>query len=207
MQHREANGDAPPFCTIVRHPLVRTKLALLHAPTTDPALFRQVAHELAMMLAYEATSSLRTADGSFGREALAERVAIVPVMRGGLGIAPAMLQMLPTASVMHVGIFREASSAQPVEYYNRLPRTAAFDVVFVLDAQIKTGNTAEAAVAMVREMSGPPRVVLVTLTAQREGLDALRTAHPDVRVYTAAIEEGPSCLGDATDRFFGATPE
>jgi uracil phosphoribosyltransferase len=140
---------------------------------------------------------------------LADRIGLVPILRAGLGMVDAMLELMPTAQVWHLGLFRDERTLQPVEYYNKLPDSATVDVCLILDPMLATGGSATAAIEVLKNW-GATRIKLLNLIAAPEGVAAVERAHPDVPVYTAALdrqlnEKGyimPG-LGDAGDRQFG----
>ena len=201
---------------VADHPLVLHKLARLRHRDTPSPEFRTLVHEIAQALFYEATRDLRLnattvptplADAP-GWE-FAEKVGIVPVLRAGLGMADAMLDALPEATVWHLGLYRDHATLKPVTYYNKLPADHGLDLALVLDPMLATGGSAIAAIDILRK-AGVPRVKFVGLIAAPEGVAALRAAHPDVPAYLAAVDERLNeigyivpGLGDAGDRQFG----
>jgi uracil phosphoribosyltransferase len=142
-------------------------------------------------------------------EELADRIGLIPILRAGLGMVDAMLELMPTAQVWHLGLFRDERTLRPVEYYNKLPDSATVDLCLILDPMLATGGSASAAIDVLKRW-GAIRIKLVNLIAAPEGVDAVTKAHPDVEIYTAALdrqlnEKGyimPG-LGDAGDRQFG----
>ena len=145
-------------------------------------------------------------------EELADRIGLIPILRAGLGMVDAMLELMPTAEVWHLGLFRDERTLRPVEYYNKLPDSATVDLCLILDPMLATGGSATAAIEVLKRWGAvtPVRIKLVNLIAAPEGVAAVTTAHPDVEIYTAALdrqlnEKGyimPG-LGDAGDRQFG----
>jgi uracil phosphoribosyltransferase len=201
---------------VSRHPAVQHKLALLRATTTEPKKFRELVREISWLVGYEALADARVkairvqtpleeTDGV----KLADRIGLVPILRAGLGMVDAMLELMPTAQVWHLGLFRDERTLQPVEYYNKLPDSATVDVCLILDPMLATGGSATAAIEVLKNW-GATRIKLLNLIAAPEGVAAVEEAHPDVPVYTAALdrqlnEKGyimPG-LGDAGDRQFG----
>jgi uracil phosphoribosyltransferase len=201
---------------VSRHPAVQHKLALLRATTTEPKKFRELVREVSWLVGYEALADARVkairvqtpleeTDGV----KLADRIGLVPILRAGLGMVDAMLELMPTAQVWHLGLFRDERTLQPVEYYNKLPDSATVDVCLILDPMLATGGSATAAIEVLKNW-GATRIKLLNLIAAPEGVAAVEQAHPDVPVYTAALdrqlnEKGyimPG-LGDAGDRQFG----
>lgn len=206
-----------PSVTVLDHPLLRHKLTLLRDRTTPTALFRQVAREVSLLMAYEVTRDLPLEPVAIEtplEPMQAERVAgkklcIISILRAGNGILDGMLDLIPSARVGHIGLFRDPATLQPVEYYRKFPRDLANRLAIVVDPMLATGNSAQAAVAAVKQ-AGVRQIRFVCLLAAPEGLTALTRAHPDVAVFTAAVDRGldghgyirPG-LGDAGDRFYG----
>jgi uracil phosphoribosyltransferase len=198
------------------HPAVQHKLALLRAETTEPKKFRELVREISWLVGYEALADARLRETRVQTPLeetdgvkLADRIGLVPILRAGLGMVDAMLELMPTAQVWHLGLFRDERTLQPVEYYNKLPDSATVDLCLILDPMLATGGSATAAIAVLKEW-GATRIKLINLIAAPEGVQAVEAAHPDVPVYTAALdrqlnEKGyimPG-LGDAGDRQFG----
>jgi uracil phosphoribosyltransferase len=142
-------------------------------------------------------------------EELADRIGLIPILRAGLGMVDAMLELMPTAEVWHLGLFRDEKTLRPVEYYNKLPDSATVDLCLILDPMLATGGSATAAIEVLKKW-GAVRIKLVNLIAAPEGVEAVTKAHPDVEIHVAALdrqlnEKGyimPG-LGDAGDRQFG----
>jgi uracil phosphoribosyltransferase len=201
---------------ISSHPLVRHKMTLLRDQRTEPKKFREVMREVAILLAYEALSDLATAEATvvtpLGQAVgyqLKERIGLVPILRAGLGMAEGVLSMMPYAEVWHIGLFRDEETLKPVEYYSRLPVSPTVDVCLVLDPMLATGGSAVVAVDILRRW-GAKRVKFVGIIASAEGVRHLTSAHPDVPLYLAAVDERLNesgfivpGLGDAGDRQFG----
>ncbi len=201
---------------ISEHPLVKHKLAILRSKDTEPVKFRQLVHEIAMLLAYEATTDLtlrnvmvQTPMGEAVGSHLQEEIGLVPILRSGLGMVEGVWSMLPVAEVWHLGLYRDEKTLRPVEYYNRLPPNPRVQVCLILDPMLATGGSATAAVEVLKRW-GVPRIKFVGMIAAPEGLDALTKAHPDVDVYLGALDERLNDigfivpgLGDAGDRQFG----
>lgn len=198
-----------------RHPVVLQKLTELRDRRTGPPRFRELVHELAWLLAYEALADARTVEmpvqtplaGATGH-ALADRIGLVPILRAGIGMAEAVLELLPAAPVWHLGMYRNEATLEPVAYYNRLPPAPSVDLALVLDPMLATGGSARAAITILKRW-GVPRIKFVGLIAAPEGVAAVRGEHPDVPVHVAAVDEHldergfivPG-LGDAGDRQF-----
>jgi uracil phosphoribosyltransferase len=201
---------------VSRHPAVLHKLAILRDEKTEPKKFREVVRELSWLLGYEALAdarvrpiTVRTPLESMEGAELEDRIGLVPILRAGLGMVDAMLELMPTAQVWHLGLFRDERTLRPVEYYNKLPDSAAVDVCLILDPMLATGGSATAAIEVLKRW-GAVRIKLVNLIAAPEGVAAVTAAHPDVAIHCAALdrqlnEKGyilPG-LGDAGDRQFG----
>ena len=210
--------DMPATFHVSRHPAVQHKLALLRATTTEPKKFRELVREISWLLGYEALADARTLtiDVETPLEItpgakLADRIGLIPILRAGLGMVDAMLELMPTAEVWHLGLFRDERTLQPVEYYNKLPDTATVDLCLILDPMLATGGSATAAIEVLKHW-GARRIKLLNLIAAPEGVRAVAEAHPDVPIYCAALdrqlnEKGyilPG-LGDAGDRQFGTS--
>jgi uracil phosphoribosyltransferase len=214
----DAAVPAPESSTlhVSQHPAVLHKLAVLRDQATEPKKFREVVRELSWLLGYEALQDARvrplrvtTPLEEIEAHELADRVGFVPILRAGLGMVDAMLELMPTAQVWHLGLFRDERTLRPVEYYNRLPDSATVDVCLILDPMLATGGSATAAIEVLKRW-GAERIKLVNLIAAPEGVQAVTEAHPDVHIHCAALdrqlnEKGyimPG-LGDAGDRQFG----
>ncbi len=198
------------------HPAVKHKLALLRDERTEPKKFRELVRELSWLLGYEALSDIRLAPvpvrtpmEEIQAEILADRIGLVPILRAGLGMVDAMLELMPTAQVWHLGLFRDERTLRPVEYYNRLPDSATVDVCLILDPMLATGGSAIAAIDVLKRW-GAVRIKLINLIAAPEGVAAVTAAHPDVPIHCAALDRQLNergyilpGLGDAGDRQFG----
>jgi uracil phosphoribosyltransferase len=201
---------------ISRHPLVLHKLALLRSNLTEPKKFRELVREIAQLLFYEATQDLALAPLTVqtpmaaceGYE-VAERVAVIPILRAGLGMSEAVIDILPTVHVWHLGLYRDHETLQPVTYYNKLPNEPAIDLSIIVDPMLATGGSAVAAVNILKHW-GARRIKFLGLLAAPEGVQYLSAAHPDVPIYLAAVDSHLNergyiipGLGDAGDRQFG----
>ena len=201
----------------VSQPLVRHKLGKLRDIGTDPVLFRQLAGEIAAMLAYEATRDMPVETRSVPTWAgplevahvRSEKVTLVPILRAGLGFLPGVQAMLPSAAVSVIGLRRNEVTHQPETYYERLADNMAARTAMLIDPMLATGGSALAAIDMLKA-AGCRKVKCLFLVAAPEGLRALEVAHPDIEVYVAAIDERLNedayilpGLGDAGDRLFG----
>lgn len=198
------------------HPLVQHKLALLRKKDTESKKFRELVKELAILLAYEATADLEvepyTVETPLETAAamrLKGDIGLVPILRAGLGLVDGVWEMMPSAEVWHIGLFRDERTLRPVEYYNKLPVRPTVDVCLVLDPMLATGGSAIATVDILKRW-GAHRIKFMGLIAAPEGIQAFTKAHPDVPIYVAAIDDHLNehgyivpGLGDAGDRQFG----
>ena len=202
---------------IMDHPLISHKLAILRDQRTGTQEFRNVVSELATLMTYEATRNMTTEEVEVQtpigmakcRMLSGKKVAIVPILRAGLGMVDGMLTLLPSAKVGHIGLYRNPETLQPVEYYCKLPQDVAERDVLVVDPMLATGGSASAAIQFLKDR-GCTSIRMVCLIRAPEGIAALQAAHPDVDLYIAAIDEklNEHCyivpgLGDAGDRLFG----
>jgi uracil phosphoribosyltransferase len=201
---------------VSEHPLVRHKVALLRHTETEPKKFRELVRELSMLLCYEATRDLELVEttvptpmGTAGGQHLQMKIGLIPILRAGLGMVEGVLEMIPTAEVWHIGLYRDERTLHPVEYYNRLPTPNRVQLSLVLDPMLATGGTAEASVDILKRW-GCERVKYLGLIAAPEGIERLSQAHPDVAIHVAAVDERLNDigyivpgLGDAGDRQFG----
>uniref|UniRef100_A0A7C2K2I3 Uracil phosphoribosyltransferase n=1 Tax=Schlesneria paludicola TaxID=360056 RepID=A0A7C2K2I3_9PLAN len=200
---------------LVRHPLVEHHLTRLRDRTTPPAEFRQLLHRLAALLAYDATQDLTTQSVDIetpltranGR-VLADEVGLVPILRAGLGMVDPILQLIPTAEVWHLGVYRDEATALPVEYYRKIPTSQPVDVALVLDPMLATGGSACAAFAALKAW-GVPRMKLLSVIAAQSGVDRVRSEFPEVAIHVCAVDPALNDrkfivpgLGDAGDRSF-----
>jgi len=198
------------------HPAVLHKLAILRDGDTEPKKFREVVRELSWLLGYEALQdaavrerTITTPMEEMAAHELGERIGLIPILRAGLGMVDAMLELMPTAQVWHLGLFRDERTLRPVEYYNKLPDSASVDLCLILDPMLATGGSATAAIDVLKKW-GAVRIKLVNLIAAPEGVRAVQEAHPDVQIHCAALDRGLNekgyimpGLGDAGDRQFG----
>ena len=200
------------------HPLVQEKVTRLRDERTPPPGFRQLVHEIALLVLYEATADLplattevRTPLAPYTGAKLRETVGLVPVLRAGIGMVEAALQLIPEAQVWHIGLFRDERTLRPIEYYNKLPSSVTAQVCLVLDPMLATGGSAVATIDILKKW-GATRVKYVGLIAAPEGVAALSAAHPDVPIHVAHLDERLNekgyivpGLGDAGDRQFGTS--
>jgi uracil phosphoribosyltransferase len=205
-----------PTLHVSSHPAVLHKLALLRDATTEPKKFRELVREISWLVGYEALADARVApitvrtpiEETQGAR-LADRIGLVPILRAGLGMVDAMLELMPTAQVWHLGLFRDERTLRPVEYYNRLPDQATVDLCLILDPMLATGGSATAAIEVLKNW-GAVRIKLINLIAAPEGVRTVAAAHPDVAIHCAALDRQLNergyimpGLGDAGDRQFG----
>ncbi|USI74993.1 uracil phosphoribosyltransferase [Sphingomonas morindae] len=203
--------------TIVRHPLVQHKLSLLRDRSTPTQMFRAVMRETATLLCYEVTRDLPTRPVRIetplapieAAEIAGKKLVFVPILRAGLAMAEGMLDLVPAARVAHLGLYRDPATLQAVEYYFKAPEDIAARLVIVVDPMLATGHSAIAALDRLKA-AGVTAPRFVCLLAARAGVEALRAAHPDVPIWTAAVDEVLNDhgyivpgLGDAGDRTFG----
>jgi len=199
-----------------QHPLVAHKLSRMRDKETDPKRFRELVRETAALLAYEATADLLTVPrqietpltSTTGAE-LKEKIGLVPILRAGLGMVEGIWELMPTAEVWHIGLYRDEKTLKPVQYYNKLPIEPTVSVCLILDPMLATGGSAVATTDIVKRW-GVKKIKFVGLIGAPEGIAAMQKAHPDVPIYLAAIDDHldergyivPG-LGDAGDRQFG----
>lgn len=198
------------------HPLVRHQLTRMRDRATGPQEFRFLVRELSRLLFYEATQDLTLSPRTVATpladcagHQITESVGLIPILRAGLGMAESILDMIPSACVWHLGLYRDEVTHQPVTYYNKLPPAPNFDLAIVVDPMLATGGSAVAAIDILKAWK-VSRIKLLGLIAAPEGVAAMRTAHPDVPIYLAAVDSylDAECyivpgLGDAGDRQFG----
>ena len=208
--------ELSPRVHLSRHPAVLHKLAILRDERTEPKKFRELVRELSWLLGYEALADvrlrsirIRTPLEETEAHELADRIGLVPILRAGLGMVDALLELMPTAQVWHLGLFRDERTLRPVEYYNKLPDSATVDLCLILDPMLATGGSATAAIDVLKRW-GAPRIKLVNLIAAPEGIRQVTRAHPDVDIHCAAVDRQLNDrgyilpgLGDAGDRQFG----
>ena len=198
------------------HPLIQHKLALLRDTTTEPKRFRELIRELAVLLACEAITDLELSEvtlttpmGMAQGKILEQKVALVPILRAGLGMVDGIWEMIPSAEVWHIGIYRNHDTLEPVEYYTKRPVDPNVQLCLILDPMLATGGSAIAAADILKRW-GARRIKFVGVIAAPEGIEALSKAHPDVDIHLAAVDERLNKigyivpgLGDAGDRQFG----
>ena len=202
---------------ILDHPLVQHKVSHLRDKYTGTKEFKELVSELAMLLCYEATRDLPTEEVEIEtpvaiaktRVLSGRKLALVPILRAGLGMVDGMLTLLPAAKVGHIGLYRNEETLEPVEYYCKLPSDIAERDVMVLDPMLATGGSAVDAIAQIKKR-GAKSIKFLAIIAAPEGLERLHSVHPDVDIYVAALDEKLNengyiipGLGDAGDRIFG----
>jgi uracil phosphoribosyltransferase len=209
----------PATVHVSTHPLVAHKLSLLRERNTEPKLFRELVRELSWLLGYEAMADLTTEPHRLETPLepmtgarLETKVGLVPVLRAGLGMVEAMLELMPMAEVWHIGLYRDERTLKPVEYYNKLPDAATVQVCLILDPMLATGGSSAATVDILKAW-GAARIKQVSLIAAPEGIATLNRAHPDVEIHVGAVDRQLNergyimpGLGDAGDRQFGTFP-
>jgi len=198
------------------HSMVQHKLALMRSVTTEPKKFREVVREITGLLLYEATQDLDTNEiqvetplAVTAARKLAQRIGFVPILRAGIGMVDAALDLIPTAQVWHIGLYRDHRTLLPVEYYNKLPVQPTVDLCLVLDPMLATAGSATATVKVLKDW-GASRIKYVGLIAAPEGVERFHAEHPDVPIHVAAVDSHLNehgyivpGLGDAGDRQFG----
>ena len=202
---------------VINHPLIQHKLAILRNENTPVKEFRELVGEIAGLMCYEATRNLPTEEVTVKtpiREAKCQmlsgkKLAIVPVLRAGLGMVDGMVSLIPAAKIGHIGLYRDPQTHKPVEYYCKLPDDVGNRVVFLVDPMLATGGSAVAAINFLKE-HGCRNIIMMNIIGCPEGVKAVQEAHPDVEVYLAACDEKLNeqayivpGLGDAGDRIFG----
>ena len=198
------------------HPLIAHKLSRLRDKNTEPKKFRELVREIAGLLAYEATEDLQiipveieTPLTKMQAHQLKEKIGLIPILRAGLGMVEGIWELMPSAEVWHIGLYRDEHTLQPVEYYNKLPIDPRVSVCLILDPMLATGGSAIATADILKRW-GVKKIKFVGLIGAPEGIQALQTAHPDIDIFLAAIDDHLNerayivpGLGDAGDRQFG----
>jgi uracil phosphoribosyltransferase len=206
-----------PNLTVIDHPLIRHKLAVLRSRETSKKTFRALVDEISMLMGYEATKDLPLEDveihtpleKTVAQMVSGKKLTLVPILRAGLGMVEGMLRLMPSVRVGHIGLYRDHETLQPVDYYFKIPPAPQARDFIVLDPMLATGGSASAAVTSLKR-HGAARVRLMSLVAAPEGVGRMLRDHPDVQVYTAALDRELNDvgyilpgLGDAGDRLFG----
>ena len=203
--------------TEIHHPLILHKLAFIRSKETGSKDFRELVSEVSMLMAYEVTRNLPTENVEIetpvcktkGRVLAGKKLAIVPILRAGLGMVDGVLKLIPAAKVGHIGLYRDEETLQPVEYFCKLPQDIAERDIIVVDPMLATGGSAVDAITMLKNR-GAKYIKLMCLISSPEGIKAVKEAHPDVDIFVAEIDEKLNDdgyivpgLGDAGDRIFG----
>ncbi len=202
---------------VLDHPLIQHKLAILRSKETPVKEFRELVGEIAGLMCYEATRNLPTEEVTVEtpiatakcRMLSGKKMAIVPVLRAGLGMVDTMVALIPSAKIGHIGLYRDPETHKPVEYYCKLPDDIEKREVFVVDPMLATGGSAIAAIGFLKQ-HGCRNIIMMNIIGCPEGVRAVQEAHPDVDIYLAALDEKLNenayivpGLGDAGDRIFG----
>ena len=202
---------------VLDHPLIQHKLAILRNKATGTKEFRALVNEIAGLMCYEATRNLPTVEVEVEtpitvakcRMLSGKKLAIVPILRAGLGMVDAMVDLIPSAKIGHIGLYRDPETHEPVEYYCKLPEDVDQRVVFVVDPMLATGGSAVAAIDFLKK-HGCKQIIMMNVIGCPEGIKCVQDAHPDVEMYLAACDEKLNDhayivpgLGDAGDRIFG----
>ena len=202
---------------IMDHPLIQHKIGIIRRQETGSKDFRQLISEIAMLMCYEATRDLKLTDVEIetpiskmtAKELAGKKLAVVPILRAGLGMVDGMLSMIPAAKVGHIGLYRNEETLEPIEYYCKLPKDCAEREVFVVDPMLATGGSATAAITMLKN-KGVKKIRFMCIVAAPQGIETMQKEHPDVDLYVGALDDHLNengyivpGLGDAGDRIFG----
>ena len=202
---------------IMDHPLIQHKIGIIRRQETGSKDFRQLISEIAMLMCYEATRDLKLTDVEIetpiskmtAKELAGKKLAVVPILRAGLGMVDGMLSIIPAAKVGHIGLYRNEETLEPVEYYCKLPKDCAEREVFVVDPMLATGGSATAAITMLKN-KGVKKIRFMCIVAAPQGIERMQKEHPDVDLYVGALDDHLNengyivpGLGDAGDRIFG----
>lgn len=203
--------------TVFDHPLIKHKLSILRMKQTGTKQFKEIVTELSMLMGYEVTRDLQLEEMTIetpickttGYSLAGKKIALVPILRAGLGMVDGMLSLLPAAKVGHIGLYRDPKTYEPVEYYCKLPSDIEKREVIVLDPMLATGGSATAAIDFLKKR-GAKHIKLVNIIAAPEGVEYVKSHHPDVDIFVASVDEKLNenkyivpGLGDAGDRLFG----
>ena len=202
---------------VMDHPLIQHKIGIIRKEETSSKEFREMISEIAMLMCYEATRDLKLADvkihtpiaDTTAKEKEKKKLAVVPILRAGLGMVEGMLAMIPAAKIGHIGLYRDPETLAPVEYYCKLPADCSERDVFVVDPMLATGGSAAAAIQMLKD-KGVRNIRFMCIIAAPEGIKKMQECHPDVDLYIGALDDHLNDhgyivpgLGDAGDRIFG----
>ena len=202
---------------VMDHPLIQHKVGIIRREEVGSKDFRQMISEIAMLMCYESTRNLKLQDVKIKtpicettvKELAGKKLAVVPILRAGLGMVEGMLAMIPAAKIGHIGLYRDPETLAPVEYYCKLPSDIASREVFVTDPMLATGGSATAAITMLKE-KGAKKIHFMCIIASPEGIEKMHEVHPDVDVFVGALDDHLNehgyivpGLGDAGDRIFG----
>ena len=206
-------------CHVLDHPLIQHKLTMIRQKDCGTKVFREVVNEISMLMAYEVSRDLPLEDVEIEtplvkttlKTLAGKKVAIIPILRAGLGMVDGILELIPAAKIGHVGMYRDHDTLQPVEYFVKLPSDISERQLFVVDPMLATGGSAVAAIdALLKRGAQPNSIKFCCLVAAPEGVETLRSAHPEIDIYAAALDERLNehgyilpGLGDAGDRLFG----
>ena len=203
--------------TVFDHPLIQHKLTVLRKVNTGSKEFRELVTEISMLMGYEVTRDLELTDVEIetpmqkmiGKEISGKKLGIIPILRAGLGMVDGFLNLIPTAKVGHIGLYRDPETHLPVEYYCKLPQDVSDRTLYLLDPMLATGGSIVASIDILKK-AGCKNIKVVNILAAPEGIEVVHAAHPDVPIYVAAIDERLNehayilpGLGDAGDRLFG----
>lgn len=202
---------------VMDHPLIQHKISYIRNEEVGTKEFREVVSEIAALMCYEATRNLKLRDvkiktpicETIGKELTGKKLAVVPILRAGLGMVDGMLSLIPTAKVGHIGLYRDPETYEPVEYYCKLPSDCEEREVFVVDPMLATGGSSAAAIQLLKNR-GVKNIRFLCIIAAPEGVKRMQEEHPDVDIYIGALDERLNDhkyiipgLGDAGDRIFG----
>ncbi|MCI8599618.1 MAG: uracil phosphoribosyltransferase [Lachnospiraceae bacterium] len=202
---------------VMEHPLIQHKIGVIRRKETGSRDFRAMISEIASLITYEATKELKLQDveietpicKTVAKELAGKKMAIIPILRAGLGMVDGMLAMIPSAKVGHIGLYRNEETLEPVEYYCKIPADCSEREVFVVDPMLATGGSSTAAIQMLKER-GVKNIHFICIIAAPEGVKKMQELHPDVDIYIGALDEHLNehgyivpGLGDAGDRIFG----
>jgi len=202
---------------VMTHPLIQHKVTIMRSKETGSKDFRELLDEITMLMGYEITRDLPLEDihietpitTCVGKQVSGKKLAIIPILRAGLGMVNGLLELMPMAKVGHIGLYRDPETLQPVEYYCKLPSDLADRKVIIVDPMLATGGSASAAITLLKE-KGAKHIQMMNLVAAPEGVEVINRDHPDVEIFVGALDETLNDhgyivpgLGDAGDRIFG----